>query len=982
MATSYYLFVILQLLSIFSVLSKYSIKLEMKNDCNQKKNTHDQYFDITHLKCRFCSQNNSIQSVSNDGLSCVCNPGYKYIKNMAPRAVNCVKCGANQVTSKDGWSCVYCHNDTLSSNNKCASCIGKNITVERKLDGEWIKNSQDQAVQNCVPCKGNTIPNGAKNRCVRCTQILSVLPNYANCTCPRSNKVGDVCFQKKSDIIAKPSYYIRLSTDDLVESHLLRQNLIISYGMCHASYFNSTACQSLGNMCVLLYATHVVRKLSPQIQACTLFRNLSKLAKPPVNEEYDVGDWPYNMPWLYYSSLTVNVLNSPSLPVEFTVKPPTQLKFLVVMYSFEGKYLGMKSVRGGLLQLCKMNDVRMDAIWTFGTTYSSTCYLKLRDLFDNQTYPLIFYDLYLRYSDNGEERLYAIPIVIENHVGENNIRVNKGQVDKWVLTRRFFLVDNVSTRKLVKPGNVYVNNYVRFAQYMKFVFRLQPTKNGLIYPPYLKIVYGERSWASAVALSNVPIIFKSEYLQDETGIENSINIAFGTLSVFAIIYAGFNTWAWSKRSARISIDFATLVNLFLNMCASLGSVFFFTILGIGIYFLLFFKQQNTVIVLPMSSPLLKEKFSSFIVVTFCLKFFHMIQLLVRQCTVDMFFIDWEKPKSHQKESTVSAWRVLFVANEWVEIQTSRRINIVFQLLSLLFLLIVVGFENFAFNDASSSFTAPDTGNVVPQNRVFRFTLSTTLYLLIATCQWLYKVIFYERFIEDIMQQFIDLCSLSNISVFMMDHLLHGYYIHGRSVHGKADTNFRGIQKMMSREQNDLCSERGLLPNTEQQSFEMSLPNKLRTCYVQIMMPVTFKQGGNRMENGNNGPSHDVLRAHEIMNKYLSSFIDHSLKDADYSVKDKTFLENVLNAEFIDTSIQGIFYNDNGHSFDRLLFYGHEILLVQFEILLFNVVDLIWQNFILAAALTYVGYSLISLIRQGGSKKNIARKTLVDRRFLI
>lgn len=77
------------------------------------------------------------------------------------------------------------------------------------------------------------------------------------------------------------------------------------------------------------------------------------------------------MPWLYYSSLTVNVLNNPSLPVEFTVKPPMELEFVVVMHSFEGQYLGMKSIRGGLLQLCKMNDVRMDAIWTFGTTYSS-----------------------------------------------------------------------------------------------------------------------------------------------------------------------------------------------------------------------------------------------------------------------------------------------------------------------------------------------------------------------------------------------------------------------------------------------------------------------------------------------------------------------------------------------------------------------------------------------------------------------------------
>lgn len=72
MATSYYLFVILQLLSIFSVVSEYSIKLEMENECNQKKSTYSQYYDTTHLKCRSCSQNKTIQSVSSDG---------KYLKN-------------------------------------------------------------------------------------------------------------------------------------------------------------------------------------------------------------------------------------------------------------------------------------------------------------------------------------------------------------------------------------------------------------------------------------------------------------------------------------------------------------------------------------------------------------------------------------------------------------------------------------------------------------------------------------------------------------------------------------------------------------------------------------------------------------------------------------------------------------------------------------------------------------------------------------
>ena len=54
--------------------------------------------------------------------------------------------------------------------------------------------------------------------------------------------------------------------------------------------------------------------------------------------------------------------------------------------------------------------------------------------------------------------------------------------------------------------------------------------------------------------------------------------------------------------------------------------------------------------------------------------------------------------------------------------------------------------------------------------------------------------------EDKIQQFVDLCSMSNISVFIMANAQYGYYIHGRSVHGKADTNMSEMAEMMKREE--------------------------------------------------------------------------------------------------------------------------------------------------------------------------------------
>ena len=47
------------------------------------------------------------------------------------------------------------------------------------------------------------------------------------------------------------------------------------------------------------------------------------------------------------------------------------------------------------------------------------------------------------------------------------------------------------------------------------------------------------------------------------------------------------------------------------------------------------------------------------------------------------------------------------------------------------------------------------------------------------------------------------------------------------------------------------------------------------------------------------------------------------------------------------------FADDGHSFDRALFYGNESALVVFDTLLFCIIDLIFQDFVLAGVLTYV-----------------------------
>jgi len=79
-----------------------------------------------------------------------------------------------------------------------------------------------------------------------------------------------------------------------------------------------------------------------------------------------------------------------------------------------------------------------------------------------------------------------------------------------------------------------------------------------------------------------------------------------------------------------------------------------------------------------------------------------IHLIWRQISIDIFFIDWERPQTHSStiqprsqltstlpdnsEQPVSIWRTYFVANEWNEIQTTRKISLFFQLVLTVFVL--------------------------------------------------------------------------------------------------------------------------------------------------------------------------------------------------------------------------------------------------------------------------------------------------------
>jgi meckelin len=159
-------------------------------------------------------------------------------------------------------------------------------------------------------------------------------------------------------------------------------------------------------------------------------------------------------------------------------------------------------------------------------------------------------------------------------------------------------------------------------------------------------------------------------------------------------------------------------------------------------------------------------------------------------------IDWEKPSIEEndtmlnpntedeenkeisiKKARVVAWRSIFVANEFNELQSSTRyISPETTLIWLCFFLRAVEWEKWAASDPDATKNPSD---LTPQNYILLFFIVSTLFLAIGAAQYIIKGIQKVKFPMEY-TSFVDLCAVSNISVLIMDQEFHGYYIHGQA----------------------------------------------------------------------------------------------------------------------------------------------------------------------------------------------------------
>ncbi|CAF0826220.1 unnamed protein product [Adineta steineri] len=981
-----YLFLPLISLTIISAQTSLYTAYQTSFPYNTTCSTN-QYFDVALLQCSPCPQN--AQQKVNDPTQCDCvNNSYYYDVNQGGGSLSCILCSSTYTRSSDGFGCI-------ASAVTCNSTISNAVLTESDIIGNQIGTLSSSSSQPrlggeiCTTCQGATWPDVAGQRCMPCASVTPRKDNGTTISCCTANSTDDgVCLTYVTDTVTFASGYLNTFSSSVL-STFIQQHLKASFYLCRMN-LNSTA--TMAQTRILLTNATACQVLA-NIAAMQFYYDSSGYAYTYYNTYiWNPADTPAiwttstvrpSIPFLaypdsYYSEITSSTYNW--IPATFNTND--LITFKLAKYSPTGQFIGLVDAIDTYIQLCGGGYTDGRAAFTFGTQYTKSCNIRVDALWNSSLYETAFYDPYIVFTKSGVDNMLPGSVVIKNYKTASGSLPNQGSIESaWTYHRRFFLLDRIS--------GVTTGGQLTSVRYAKTITILNTLSDGgsYIQPPAVVVEYGELSLSDFGTGKVVQVSFQSTYRMNLDTHIRDIWIAVGVLAGIGALFAFVLTSVWQPRAGKDFIDLGTIGKLFLYICKILATVFFIVMAGVSLWWLIFFKRQDAIyLVLPTSIQ--QISFTVLVVVAFVLKTIDILHLIIYQAYMDIFFIDWEKPKAGNG-NTVSVWRTYFAANEFHEIQTFRRINLTFQIFFVLFLLKVINLENVATAQPGVSLFPSDTDYHPGYNGILRVGIAFSMWLATALIQYVVYVIFYQRFFEDRLLNFIDLCSVSNISVFILIDRNYGYYIHGRSPHGTTDVNMKDMLINLERESNQMSGTRGLQAKANDQTFIILIDHIFRAQYDLLLQNYQEHMRTRTIKKSAENSLDVLMKSYKNLNEFLCSFIDHALPSHNYIVRDRTFIEKLLNYEFqqaIPSVLQGesrnVFLVDEDKNFSNVMFSGHENSLLIWNMATFLFIDYFAFNYVLAAIITYILNFIAVKIRLALGRKNLSTKSSVPKDFLI
>ncbi|TPX38641.1 hypothetical protein SeLEV6574_g07708 [Synchytrium endobioticum] len=969
---------------------------------------NNQYWDITLSACITCPSA-STQNASAAGV-CSCKAGY--VQSITTNGPTCSACGAGQTSSPERTYCISCpfaSTTTADGSTVCTCARNQYLVVRDAMTGVALSNGV------CTDCPYGSYPNSDLTGCVACPEQMNMVAVYDAagggyvCSCrqdiggfgpsPAFNSCitsAEVAAVSKTGA-GSVTYYNTPSGATAIVNPLMSDMYLKAAAKCQYEW-DIASCEFLGNLCVLnLYDESTV--------PCATYERVAA-QRPGTGATVDT---PQNMPWLYYGLLgshvdpatTLSARLNLSLSIRASSTTSTSIPFHMAMYSMNGTFLGMQ-VLTTQFQFCEGTSLSAMKSWTLvGHNFLSSCQLNIASLVEAVSSTL-FYEIYVL-DDSGS---YApVPVRLLDFRNTNGfVNTNGGPNaitgDRFV--RRFFTVD-VNSGQTSYGSSPQV---IRVASSIQIWIQQHPTYGGYVYVPVVDVKYVERrvsslSTADSSSVSTPSLTFSVTYMMSMDSFWKNMTVAFPIVMVFAGLLGLYRSQTWVQRNLgpQDPMDIGFLGRSIIAIGGKMGSLGYWLLFGTGVYFILFFKGQAGLgVFLPYSVGDMIT-FNAALAAIFTLQLMYVIMTVYQQCTIDVFFIDWEKPRGHTRESAatlldgshasrakapVSVWRSVFIANQWNALQTYRRVNLEFCVVWVYFL--VEGCRiRYVATPQPDIYDLTRSETLSP---VMLFGINSLIWLLVGIVLLLIRTLVYERFYRHPLLQFVDLCSVSNVSVLLFDEPWHGYYIHGRSVHSYADTDMADLYRQLKKEESNVVPRRGL-NDTDEQAFEIFVMKSLRETYDQVYgllvaENVEMKTNARNARSGHGRPQglggEHSIKAYETINRFLCAFFDKNLKEFPYYIRPRTLMERAIHST-PDRTLGSVFFHDET-SFGHILLQGLEYDLFILSMLTYNIVDCT-VNSPMAAGLA----ALMLDVGLRGSRKyfgerNVARKSLLDVRFLM
>lgn len=583
-------------------------------------------------------------------------------------------------------------------------------------------------------------------------------------------------------------------------------------------------------------------------------------------------------------------------------------------------------------------------------------------------------------------------------------------------------------------------------------------------------------------------------LVDMHSYKKDLDLTVTILALLSCIWSLIRCYNIQKSHGVVRLDIGSLFRFTVIACNTLANLFLAVTFAYLVYLFSSYKFSFGGLNLAPSEEL-DETLILYLKISFGFKIIGIMHELHIRISADTFFIDWEKPKmltsnqmmnyqlsqissqlpskmqapveqARQPEFSemmrsldqqhISFWRPYTVINCWLRMQTLRRQNLTIQLLLFVCIVEITSLANLASLEPGFSLARSEGAalhlkssdqllDMRPKmSPSFRALILASIYAILSIGQVLYRRYIHEPMVKDIVHEFVDMCSVANVSLFSMLFPRFGYYIHGRNANGSSDCSLSEMNALLEREERDLCSTRGLAPNSDQQTFTLILPRIINDHYRKLLSRADLAWHSKQYRNQNLAATdgNDVTKTASMannllksamvfsltqstsssfstgrafveaklakcraINMFLTNFLDHGYKDIDYMIRERGKFESfLLDAEFDEDRTTGqssamlaslnrsnlnrqnpaIFCIDRKDSFTNLILLGIEWDLIMIELLTLLILDFSLmqsQSIIVIASFLWLLHAVFQAVYSNLARRNLVAKALLDEKFI-